>query len=201
MRSSPQATCRKYRGAFIAAIAETPIFSLDDATAAFLALRNSPDLRKFVITLAPEPLRSRRDQAHSLDELDLLHTTDEDGAILRSLQFEDNYAAIYDGTEDNEEPTIGIHELLAIHRLRADEPTDLDTPLESIECMIQALQSEALTPEEQALGSFTRRKLQNLSTWPLWKEAEIKQLDQFHDLGMYGQPCKRPPGAIVLPPH
>jgi hypothetical protein len=67
--------------------------------------------------------------------------------------------------------------------------------------MIQALQSEALTPKEQALGSFTRRKLKNLSTWPLWKEAEIKQLDQFHDLGMYGQPCKLPHGAIVLPPH
>jgi hypothetical protein len=201
LRSSPNATRRKYRGAFITAIAETPIFSMEDANAAFLALRNSPDLRKFVITLAPEPLRSRRDQAHSLDELDLLHTTDDDGAILRSLKFEDNYDTIFDGTADDEEPTIGIHELLAIHRLRTDEPSDLDTPLESIECMIQALQSEALTPEEQALGSFTRRKLKNLSTWPLWKEAEIKQLDQFHDLGMYGQPCKRPPGAIVLPPH
>jgi hypothetical protein len=31
--------------------------------------------------------------------------------------------------------------------------------------------------------------------------AEVTQLDQFHTLGMYGEPIKPPPDAIVLSPH
>lgn len=97
---------------------------------------------------------------------------------------------------------VALTALFAIHCLCANNPTDLNTLLKSIECMLHALQSEALTPKEQALGFFAWQKLKNLSTWPLWKAAKIQQLDQFHDLGMHGPPsCKCPPNAIVLPPH
>jgi hypothetical protein len=48
---------------------------------------------------------------------------------------------------------------------------------------------------------MTRKKLRNLSTWNDWKAGEIKQLDQMHSLRMYGEPCKRPPDAIVLRLH
>jgi hypothetical protein len=34
-----------------------------------------------------------------------------------------------------------------------------------------------------------------------WKAGEIEQLDQMHSLRMYGEPCERPPDAIVLRLH
>jgi len=72
---------------------------------------------------------------------------------------------------------------------------------EEIEMVVQAIQSQAITLAEQAIGRFTRRKLHSLSTWEQWRAGKHKQLDHFHDLKMYGEPVKRPPGAIVLRPH
>jgi hypothetical protein len=54
--------------------------------------------------------------------------------------------------------------------------------------IIEALQSELITPEEQALTSFMRRKLKTLLTWDGssgWLAAEKKQLDQFHNIEMF----------------
>jgi len=70
-----------------------------------------------------------------------------------------------------------------------------------MEMVVQAIQSQAITPAEQAIGRFTRRKLRSLSTWDQWRAGEHKQLDHFHDLKMYGEPVRKPPGAIVLCPH
>jgi len=72
---------------------------------------------------------------------------------------------------------------------------------EEIEMVVQAIQSQAITPAEQAIGRFTRCKLRSLSTWEQWRAGEHKQLDHFHDLKMYGEPIRKPPGAIVLRPH
>jgi len=73
--------------------------------------------------------------------------------------------------------------------------------LEEMEMVIHAIQSQAITPAEQAIGRFTRRKLCSLSTWKQWRAGEHKQLDHFHDLKMYGEPVRKPPSAIVLRPH
>jgi len=67
--------------------------------------------------------------------------------------------------------------------------------------VIQAIQSQAITLAEQAIGRFTRRKLRSLSTWEQWHAGEHKQLDHFHDLKMCGEPVRKPTGAIVLRPH
>jgi len=72
---------------------------------------------------------------------------------------------------------------------------------EEIEMVVQAIQSQAITPAEQSIGRFTRRKLRSLSTWEQWRAGEHKQLDHFHDLKMYGEPVRKTPGAIVLRPH
>jgi len=72
---------------------------------------------------------------------------------------------------------------------------------EEMETVMQAIQSQAITPAEQAIGRFTRRKLRPLSTWEHWRAGEHKQLDHFHDLKMYGEPVRKPPGAIVLRPQ
>lgn len=57
------------------------------------------------------------------------------------------------------------------------------------------------TEAEQALGSFTRRKLKLLDNWADWLAAEGKQLDSMAKQEMYGSPVHPPPGAIILRQH
>jgi hypothetical protein len=67
--------------------------------------------------------------------------------------------------------------------------------------LIDALQSELITPEEQALSSFTHRKLKTLLTWDGpsgWLAAEKNQLDQFHNIKMFGSPVDPPKNVTVL---
>ena len=104
---------------------------------------------------------------------------------------------------DSSVPTIDIYSLRAITKLRhpdiSFEEEDISTA--EIEVLINAIQSKATTPAEQALGHFTRRKLKTMDTWKEWEFGEQKQLNQFKRLGMYGTPINRPKGAIVLRPH
>ena len=114
-------------------------------------------------------------------------------------------------------PSIDMNSIRAISRIRAtnnggrknewlqdgDRFSEANLPIEFIETVINAIQSQATTPEEQALGYFTRKKLKRLDTWHLWREGEKKQLNQFEALGMYGKPIMIPDKAnsIVLRPH
>ena len=77
-------------------------------------------------------------------------------------------------------------------------------PTEVLNLAINTLSSNSMTPEEEKLGTFTRSKLKRLSTWQEWAKAERKQIDRFHDLGMYGKaidPQAMKPNAVVLRPH
>ena len=74
-------------------------------------------------------------------------------------------------------------------------------PTEIVKLVINAICSNATTPEELSLRRFTRFKLKRLSTWDEWQAGEHKQLDQFDRQGLYGAPVPKPPGAIVLRPH
>jgi hypothetical protein len=187
LRSSPRSTRRKYVGAFITAVDDVPVFTLAQAQRELQKLRAPPsDTTTFRITLATEPLPTRREQAASLKELDLL-----DKAGVSS-------------TPDDNDLALTMHALRSIHNLRnadAADPTSLPLTTDELDLAISALQSEAITDEERALGTFSRRKLKTLPTWPLWHAAEKKQLDQFESLGMYGKPCRPPKGAIVLRSH
>ena len=69
---------------------------------------------------------------------------------------------------------------------------------------INTIGSDSTTPEEQALGRFTRRKLKKLANWDDWKAGEHKQLNQFHKQGMFGKPFDPKilePDAIILHPQ
>ena len=77
-------------------------------------------------------------------------------------------------------------------------------PTEVIKAIINTLNSDSITPEEQALGYFTRKRLKKLSTWDQWLQGEKKQIDQFDTQGMFGKPINRtelPKNAIILRPH
>ena len=58
--------------------------------------------------------------------------------------------------------------------------------------VVNSVTSQAITPAEQALGKFTRRKLKNMNTWNDWEAGERKQLNQSHDLQMFGHHMARP---------
>ena len=71
-------------------------------------------------------------------------------------------------------PTLDIYSLRAITQPRHPdlqfEEEDLST--EEIEVFINAIQSNATTPEKQALGHFTRRKLNTMDMWHDWQQGE-----------------------------
>lgn len=73
---------------------------------------------------------------------------------------------------------------------------------DEINLLIAALSNTVLaTDAERSLGSFTRRKLRRLESWPKWKCAEADQLNEMDRQGMYGEPCLPPKGAIILRQH
>ena len=94
---------------------------------------------------------------------------------------------------------VNILMTLRVERQHDSADADSISPGE-MNVMLQVLQSDSITPAEQALGTFTRRKLKALDTWEQWKEGEFKQLDHFHKLKMCGDPVA-PPGAIILRSH
>ena len=78
-------------------------------------------------------------------------------------------------------PTISKADLRDIASIRYP---DLDfseesIPTEVVQLAINAICSNATTPEELSLGHFTRFKLKRLSTWDQWQAGKHKQLDQF----------------------
>ena len=113
----------------------------------------------------------------------------------------DNHDHIDDLLSDPEIISIIQNHLLAI----ADDVTKCDHNANiTSDFLMEALQSEVSTPEEQALTSFTRWKLKTLSTWdgPTgWLATEKKQLDQFHNIEMFGPPVDPPRHVTVLRPQ
>ena len=60
-------------------------------------------------------------------------------------------------------PTLSIHSLRTIAAARTGEDfSEESIPTELIQIMINAIRSKSVTPAEQALGHFTRRKLKHL---------------------------------------
>ena len=113
----------------------------------------------------------------------------------------DNRDHIDNILSDPEVISVIQHHLMAI----ADAvPKHDDDDNDTDDLIIEALQSELITPEEQALSSFTHRKLKTLSTWDDpsgWLAAKKKQLDQFHNVKMFGPPVDPPKNATVLRPQ
>ena len=82
--------------------------------------------------------------------------------------------------------------------------SEAEIPHEMIHIAINTLTSDAITPEEEAMGHFIRKKLRKLSTWKEWEQGEHKQLDQFHLQEMFGSPIDPdmlPKDAVILRAH
>ena len=72
-----------------------------------------------------------------------------------------------------------------------------------IQIVTNSITSQAITPTEQALGKFTRRKLKNMDTWNEWVTGDRKQLNQFYNLQMLGKSILYPTedNAVILQSH
>ncbi|KAG7369542.1 reverse transcriptase RNA-dependent DNA polymerase [Nitzschia inconspicua] len=182
IRSSPKATNNALRGAYLVAINDVLVFTKEQALLEFRKAfdSNSPSLS---LTFAPEKRLTMAELRRALaDHREPSLFTDP-------------------ALPDEETPVLTLDAIRSICSLRFPESDFSSVPVEDLAATIHAVTSTAITPAEQALGFFTRRKLQRLSTWPDWQRGEFKQLDRMNDLGMFGAPVVAPPGAIILRLH
>ena len=173
---------RKYIGAFVVSVNDSPVFTCDSILAA-LSAATSSDESSFTIVFAPErfiPISARPHDSPihlSVDQLLLIHT-------LRSTPLS---LPVPLNTEVPEPCTATMPE---------------SSPHDQLLIMMRSLNTTVFgTPEELALGGFTRRKLKRLPNWNDWLLAEAKQLDSMEKQEMYGNPIYPPPGAIILRQH
>ncbi|KAG7341208.1 hypothetical protein IV203_023159 [Nitzschia inconspicua] len=180
--SSSKATNNALRGAYLVAINDILVFTKKQALLEFHKAfdSNSPSLS---LTFAPEKLLTIAELRRALaDHREPSLFTDP-------------------ALPDEETPVLTLDTIRSIRSLRFPESDFFSVRVEDLAATIHAITSTAITPAEQALGFFTCRKLQRLSTWPDWQRGEFRQLDRIHDLGMFGAPVAAPPGAIILRLH
>ena len=79
---------------------------------------------------------------------------------------------------DNDDLDLDIITLRAIAALRSGlsglDFSEEIIPTDIILTVINSITSQAVTPAEQALGKFTRRKLKNMDTWKDWEAGKRK---------------------------
>ena len=181
MFSSHKAACNKIRGAYIVSINGNPVFTQTDAIR---------ELRKVFDTKAPDV------------DIEFAPERRLDAKRMRKALIEHDLFRPASSVDDDNVPLMSIEDLRSVASIQF--PDDDFSPAsltdDEIRIAINAVQTHE-TPEERALGRFTRHRLRKLPTWPDWLQGERKQLDQMDTLGMYGKPVPRPPGAIVLRPH
>jgi hypothetical protein len=175
---------RKYIGAFVVAINSVSVFTAPSILTA-LASALASDSASFTIVFAPDRYIPVNERPHdnpihlSVDQLLVIH-------LLRtaaSAPF-----PLLPNTEVPERPCAPTHDPAVSH--------------DRLTLIMRSLNTTVFgTPEEQALGSFTRRKLKRLSNWNDWLLAEAKQLDSMAKQEMYGVPVHPPAGAIILRQH
>jgi hypothetical protein len=199
--SSLKATRRKLLGAYILSVDDTPVFDAKQVQSKFEEIQAS-DAAKFTIVFATEAMLTTKDHERGMAEF--YKFAPGSLGVDKSLNTIKAIHSIDPAFSDfiSHEPELDYDTIRAIAALRFDVDTsEQSLPSEMIDLVINAISSSAITPEEQALGHYTRQKLKSLSTWDKWKAGEMKQLDQMHALRMYGEPQRRPSNAIVLRIH
>ena len=61
------------------------------------------------------------------------------------------------------------------------------------------MKCEAHIKKAKSAKRFTRRVLQQRQDWEAWQKAEYKMHDDYEKQDMFGEPCRLPKGANVLP--
>ena len=134
------------KGAYLTKINDESIFTQEDAIAALRKLHDS-NATNFTIEFAPERRLDASQLQKVLTEHNLFNPSDPDDS-------------------QDHVPTLSIPDIRAIAAIRHPGIDFSETSIstEEVGVVINAITSHAITPEEQALGRFTRRKLKKLST-------------------------------------
>ena len=170
---------RKYMGAFVVSINDTPVFTAASILDALHAAATSED-QVCKIVFAPDRYIPVADR-HLEQPLHL--SVDQ----LRTISAINSASSPMPETIDDD---------LVFH----DDSDELDD--DHAQLLLRSLNTTTHgTSEEQSLGSFTRRKLRRLPNWKEWQDAEFKQLDSMAKQEMYGSPVSAPRDAIVLRQH
>jgi len=183
MHATHKSTLKNVKGAYLVGINGKRVFGKDDAIS---MLRQLCDERaeNLQLKLAIKRKLSSAETWRAVAEHNIMEPS-----------------AIPDADHQHQLSLTDVRCISAVRYPHLDSPSPHSPPMKEMEMVMQAIQSQAITPAEQAVGRFTRRKLRSLSTWEQWRAGEHKQLDHFHDLKMCGEPVRRPPNAIVLRPH
>jgi hypothetical protein len=179
----PKTTNNKIRGAYIVAVNDVLVFTKEEAVAQLRKLFDS-NASEFSLTFAPEKKLN--------------------AAALRRALLDHKEHSIFEpnSPDSSDDLELSLEHVRSIASLLHDSRDLIQAlPSDALHFALNAISSDSITPEESALGSFTRRKLKRLSTWPQWQAGEFQQLDRMHALGMYGEPVDPPPNAIVLRQH
>ena len=206
----------KVKGAYIIRIDDSPIFTKEQAESAFHQLRQQ-NVSYFDLVLAPEQRIDHRKLRTLLKDYNFFAknqfdntTSDEpDKSTQTDDQSDSNSTAVINHLRPQYSPspidlsehvlTLNKDSLRAITTiLPGYDVSEDEIPSEEIDMAIQALTSTAITPEERALGTFTRRKLKKLDTWDKWHKGELQQLDNFENLKMYSKPMYAPKDSIII---
>jgi hypothetical protein len=174
---------RKFIGAFVVSVNGLAVFTCESILLALTDVVAS-DATSFTIVFAPEryiPVHSRPHDSPlhlSVDQLRTIHT----------LRSDITFGSFPEVPEAPAPST-------------PDRPSD-PVPYDHFPLLMRSLNTTVFgTAAEQALGSFTRRKLKRLTNWDDWLKAEAKQLDSMAKQEMYGSPVHPPAGAIILRQH
>jgi len=167
MYSTHKSTLKNVKGAYLVGINGKPVFGKDDAIS---MLRQLYDERadNLQLELAIERKLSSAETWRAVAEHNIMEPS-----------------AVHDIDHQHQLSLADVRSISAIRYPHLDF-SESSISAEEMEMVVQAIQSQAITLAEQAIGRFTRRKLRSLSTWEQWRAGEHKQLDHFHDLKMYG---------------
>lgn len=169
MHATHKSTLKNVKGAHLVGTNSKKVFSRNDALS---LLRQLHDERaeNLELKLAIERKLSSTEKWRAIAEHNIMQPS-----------------AILDNDHQHQLAVADVHSISAVRYLHLNF-SEASKSTEEMEMAIQAIQSQAITSADQALGHFTCHKLKSLATWDQWRAGEHKQLDHFHDLKMYGQP-------------
>ena len=186
---------RRYTGAYLVSINDVGVFSAAEAEHQLSLARSDPNADTLKLVFAPESYVPRADRTETaslnLDQIRSITALRHGlGECHQPSSLPPLSRPIEDPLDDDMAPNRGSYPI-------PDDISDDDYAV-----LIRSLTSKVIgSADEQALGSFTRRKLRKLTNWPEWHAAEAKQLNAMDKQGMYGEPVPAPPDSFVLRQH
>lgn len=159
MFSSTKAARNAIKGAYVVSVDGKPTFTMANVVGCFCRLQ-ADEIELFEIVFAPEK-RLTADEQRCVDNEHQWFKPD-----ASPVQYIDAISTDESYNDTHNIPSISIADLRDIASIRYPDLnfSKESIPTDIVELAINAIRSDATTPEELSLGRFTRFKLKRLST-------------------------------------